>query len=60
MGMSEMLLENEKNSLKIRIAGHIRGGWGRGPDRYPAKPPRQCALLARRACILIIGPKKGY
>ncbi len=26
MGMSEMLLGNEKNSWKIRIAGHVRGG----------------------------------
>ncbi len=26
MGMSEMLLGNGKNSLRIRIAGHVRGG----------------------------------
>ncbi len=33
MGMSEMLLGNGKNSLRIRIAGHVRGGRRKGvPD----------------------------
>jgi hypothetical protein len=39
MGMSEMLLGKKKISLRIRIAGHIRGGRGKLTRPVPGKAP---------------------